>query len=199
MSRMPSPLRGSLAALLLLSAAPAWAGPAQSESARQIELARADLHAGQLERALHAAESALRLDPTRYESLLVQAQVREAQGELRKARALALAYVGAAGPDEGSDALLARLDRADPVRVKVQETAEGLRVRFAARGHLEDPIVHWKTAGGAWQQAWMALDDRGQWVFSVPVGAAAKLTWWLEPVVGEPIQDGDAPFRLALK
>ena len=80
----------------------------------------------------------------------------------------------------------------------IQGDGEDARVRFAARGHLEDPIVHWKTAGGAWQQAWMALDDRGQWVFSVPVGSASKVTWWVEPVVGDRIQDDGAPFRLAL-
>jgi len=199
----PNP-RGPAAALALLGAVlllptTASAGPAEDESVRQVALARADLVEGHADRARAAAESALRLDPTAYEALLVQALTWEATGELRKARALALAYAGAAGPDDEVAALVDRLDRADPVKATVDRSAAGSRVRFAARGHLEDPIVHWRTAGGAWQQAWMALDDRGQWIFSVPIGTAAKVTWWLEPVVGEPIKAEDGPFQLAVR
>ena len=202
----------SLAALLL--AAPAWApseaqaGAAEDEASRQLGLARGDLEAGRADRAAQAATSALRLDPTLVEALLVHALALEAQKDYASARALAVAYATTAGETAlpEVDELITRVDRAEPVRTRIQHhDDQTVSVRFAARPHVEDPVVHWRVARGEWKQAWMERDDRGEWAYQVtlPNGAAAKLSFWVETGLGEPLMEQDEdgeerPYRLAM-
>jgi len=88
-----------LAALLLLllassaalAPAPAPAGTGE-EAARQLQLAEDDLTAGQFERAAASAASALRLDPSLHEALVVRALALKGLGRLEDAAALLRAY-----------------------------------------------------------------------------------------------------------
>jgi tetratricopeptide (TPR) repeat protein len=203
-----------LTLLAVLVAAPmpgagrAQAGQAQDEAARQLALGRGDLEAGRPDRAIKAATSALRLDPTLVEALLVHGLALEAKKDYSAARALALAYVSTAGDAASSEgaALLARIDHAEPVRTRVQRLHDGeVTVSFSARAHVEDPVLHWRVARGEWREAWMERDARGEWEFALtlPDGAASKLSWWVETGLGEPLMEqdedgGERPFRLAM-
>ncbi len=91
---MPRPSALALTTLLacLCVATPALAGTAEKESLRQLELARADIEAGHLERAVLSARSAIRLDPLRYEALLVLAEAYEELGDEDRARGLVIAW-----------------------------------------------------------------------------------------------------------
>jgi|GEM_PF-1742832 len=181
---------------------------ANEEAARQLGLAQGDLEAGRPDRAIKAAKSALLLDPTLVDALLVHAMALEAQRDYSKARALALAYQGAAG-DEASpeaDELLTRVDRAEPVRTSITEQGRKVQVTFAAREHVEDPVLHWRSGRGEWKEAWMERDEQGEWGYSLTLDApaASKLSWWVETGLGEPLmeqdEDGEGrPFRLAVK
>jgi len=83
-----------LALLAFLLAALPRVGHAQmeAEAARQVRLAQADLVAGNFERALSAASSALRLDPLQYEAMVIKALAYEKLGEPRLAWSLLVAY-----------------------------------------------------------------------------------------------------------
>ncbi len=208
-TRFPA-LLALFATLLMTPALPteAVAGSAQTEAARQLELARVDLGQGNVDRAIHAATSARRLDPTLIESLLVQAQAAELKGDLAQARVLIKAYQGGSGADADPAAqqLLDRIDRAEPVQAKVERREDGtVVVTFAARDFLEDPTLHWKVRG-AWQSIWMDQDEQGLWVATIEVKNASKrgVEWWVEPSLGTPVLDdlgkGEGkPFLLALK
>ncbi len=65
----------------------------QEEARRQLELGWTDLGAGVPERALSAADSALRLDPLLYEALVLKGLCYEQLGNPGKARALLIAYL----------------------------------------------------------------------------------------------------------
>lgn len=203
----------SFAALALLCAAAsvpqqARAGGVEEEAARQLELARGDLEAGKPDRAIKAAKSALRLDPTQVDALLLHALALEAMEDYSAARALALAYLGAAGAEASSEAeaLVARVDRAEPVRTTVEQSDGGkVVVSFSAREHVEDPVLHWRVRG-EWKEVWMERTDQGDWTYSMTLEgpAAARLSWWVETGLGEPLmaegEDGEErPFRLAVK
>jgi len=200
----------AFALVCVVSSAPleARAGAAEDEAARQLELARGDLEAGKPDRAIKAAKSALRLDPTQVDALLVHALALEAQEDYSAARALALAYMGAAGETASSEgeALVARVDRAEPVRTTVEQTDDGkVVVSFSAREHVEDPILHWRVRG-EWKEVWMERTDQGDWTYAMTLEgpAASRLNWWVETGLGEPLmaegEDGEErPFRLAVK
>lgn len=175
----------------------AEAGAGSVEALRQLELAREDLRSGHAERALKAARSAHRLDPSCHEALFVQAEVFEATGDWSKARAMVLAYLGVSGADDPrAEALLERAAAAEPVRVEVLDDGT---VRFMALEHVEDPVVHWRRASGAWQSEWMERTDGGAWELRVDPGGSAKLAWWVEPMVGDALTDtGERPFVLGL-
>ena len=80
-----------LVALCLSGPPLAWAS-SQEEAARQLELAEADLLAGNYERAAASAASALRLDPSRHDALVVRGLALQALGQLDDAAALLRAY-----------------------------------------------------------------------------------------------------------
>jgi len=63
------------------------------QARRQLELARTDLDSGHPERALSAAQSALRLDPQLYEAMVVKALAYEVMGDTERAKALLVAYM----------------------------------------------------------------------------------------------------------
>ena len=63
------------------------------QAQRQLDLARSDLEAGNPERALNAAQSALRLDPRLYEAMVLKALAYEKLGDTERAKALLVAYV----------------------------------------------------------------------------------------------------------
>jgi Tfp pilus assembly protein PilF len=94
-------MRSRVLALALLLVGPGVASPpaealAQDlsvEARRQLEMARADLAAGQLQRGLQSAQSALRLDPLLYEAMVVQALAHEQLGDEDRAKALLVAYL----------------------------------------------------------------------------------------------------------
>lgn len=203
----------SLAALVFALAtvavpAGAFAGGADAEALRQLTLARADLAEGKTDRALHAAKSALRLDPTLYDALLVQGLAHEARGELDEGRALALAYIGAVGwekADPRATDLLDPYTDAMPVAIDVQREGRFLLVTFAARNDIEDPVLHWRRPNGEWKSEWMGQGTGGDWESTVRVPASnSALVWWVEPTVGRRVIDhGDdgeeKPFLLALR
>ena len=70
---------------------PAHAG-LEEEAERQILLAEEDLEAGNFERAAASAASALRLDPTRYDALVVRALALKGLGHLEDSAGLLRAY-----------------------------------------------------------------------------------------------------------
>ena len=80
-----------LVAAALLLAGSALASPAD-EAERQLIFAEAELHKGEFTRALHSAESALRLDPTAYRAMVVKGLAYEGLGDLDLAESLLRAY-----------------------------------------------------------------------------------------------------------
>ncbi len=67
-------------------------GGASAEADRQAGFAEDELAAGDYVRALKSAESALRLDPARYEAFVLKARAYEGLGNLELAESLLLAY-----------------------------------------------------------------------------------------------------------
>ena len=110
--------RSALALLaLLLSvvlASPAVAGM-RDEAERQLAFAREELKAEKFDRALASAESALRLEPSLYDAMVVKALAYEGLGNLRMAEVMLLAYGEVAtglGPNPEVDEALGRLQQA---------------------------------------------------------------------------------------
>jgi len=104
-----------------------------AEADRQAGFAREELREGNYERALHSAESALRLDPTSYETLGLKALAYEGLHQLRLAESLLLAWQEVGGLAElpsPYDAALLRL-RAD-LRGEQQLRAKRNRGRVVA-------------------------------------------------------------------
>jgi hypothetical protein len=85
----------ALALLVGLPAGPtasvAWAG-SEEEAGRQLEFARAELEAGDFEKAVRSAESAFRLNPILYEALVVKALAYHGLGSSDLALTLLGAY-----------------------------------------------------------------------------------------------------------
>jgi tetratricopeptide (TPR) repeat protein len=71
----------------------AWAGAMDEQADRQIQFARQELETGEFDRAIKSAESALRLNPTLYEAIVIKALAFEGLGETTKASALLVAYL----------------------------------------------------------------------------------------------------------
>ncbi len=86
-----APLLASLL-VALACAGPAWADGSQDEAARQVQLAREDIDAGQYERAIAACDSALRLDATAQEAFKLKGLALEQMGQIDDARGMLLAY-----------------------------------------------------------------------------------------------------------
>ncbi len=84
-----------LFALFMVVAGPApdLADDLGVQARRQLDLARSDLDKGHPERALSAAQSALRLDPQLYEAMVVKALAYEVMGDTDLAKALLVAYM----------------------------------------------------------------------------------------------------------
>jgi hypothetical protein len=86
----------------------------RDEAERQLTFARDELDAGKFDRALASAESALRLEPSLYDAMVVKALAYEGLGNLRMAEVMLLAYGEIAtglGPNPEVDEALARLQR----------------------------------------------------------------------------------------
>lgn len=112
-----------LAAAFALHSIPgaAWAGPGE-EAERQIAFAQDELAAGDFDRALRSAESALRLDPTRLDSILLKARAYEGLGNLELAESLVLAYgefVGGLDSRPEAQAVLQRIRAARDTKKKL--------------------------------------------------------------------------------
>ncbi len=93
--------------LALAVAAPLALAPADAqaetstiadEALRQVEFARTELEAGEYERAHKSAASALRLDPTRFEAMMLLGLALEGEGEAARAEALLRTYIDLQGP-----------------------------------------------------------------------------------------------------
>jgi hypothetical protein len=109
-------------------------GATKTEGGRQLDRARVDLGMGNVDRAIHAARSVRRLDPSLVESLLVQAQASEFMGDRSQARILTTAYLGDSGAAaDVAVALVDRLDRAEPVQASVEGRDCGTQGRIKAR------------------------------------------------------------------
>ncbi len=203
-----------LTLITLLFASAAFAGSAEDEAKRQIELARADLEVGHLERAILSARSAMRLDPLRYDAMLVLAAAYEQDGDAERARALGLAYAeltGKAAPavevaevevvqDEDED------ERRRPGRIetRVLSSDDDLTVvRVSVAGGERPPTLHWRKRGGDWKAARLGRGDDGRWECTLRLSEAdGRLAYWVEDE-GEVLVDRDddgkqRPFRLAL-
>ena len=86
------------------------------QGARQLEFARTELEAGRFDRAIKSAESALRLDPSQYEAIVIKALAFEAIGEPGLAESLLVAYLEftrGAEPDPRVGEALERLASTD--------------------------------------------------------------------------------------
>lgn len=81
----------SLLFALTLPASPASAGM-REEAERQLRFARNELSEEKFERALASAESALRLEPTLYDAMVVKALAYEGLGDLKMAEVLLIAH-----------------------------------------------------------------------------------------------------------
>ena len=81
----------SLLFALSLPASPAQAGM-REEAERQLRFARDELTEERFERALASAESALRLEPTLYDAMIVKALAYEGLGDLKMAEVLLIAH-----------------------------------------------------------------------------------------------------------
>ena len=85
---------------------------ARDEAERQAGFAEDELAAGDFHRALKSAESALRLDPARYDAILLKARAYEGLGNLELAESLTLAYgefVGGLDDRPDAQAILERI------------------------------------------------------------------------------------------
>lgn len=106
----------------------AHAGPSE-EGERQLVFAEAELHKGEFTKALHSAESALRLDPTLYRAMVVKGLAYEGLGDLDLAESLLRAYCELAGrnPAEGEvGRALARIEaRQEVARTQERRSSSG--------------------------------------------------------------------------
>ena len=131
-------------ALLLLCGAPsgsALAG-APDEAERQADFARDELREGRYDRALKSAESALRLDPSRYEALVLKALAYEGLGDLDLARSLLLAYGEVSGVAELPEDVASALQRIEAALLgRRQERTERRQGRVTIGGQQETPPV----------------------------------------------------------
>ena len=185
--------RGRLSTLFLMlivlsslaSAPPASAGEAtetEAQAARQLDLAREELADSRPERALLSAASALRLNPTLYEALLVKGLAYEQTGDLTRAAGLVVAYtdlVGSLALPEAAEART-RIERLfqtaemEPVptplltrtRVLARERTRAL-VLFRVESAVLAPLLHWRKPGGAWQEGEMKAVGDGHWELRV--------------------------------
>ena len=136
--------RGALVALLTIwlgLSSGAHAG-APEEAERQAGFAQAELEAGDYHRALKSAESALRLDPTRYDAFLLKARAYEGLGSLELARSLVLAYGELVGGLEDRPAAQAILDRLREVQLaEEQPRQKRQKQRPRALTPAQEPVL----------------------------------------------------------
>ena len=115
----------SAATLVGLPPATTHAETAQEQAARQLEFARTELEAGRHQRAIGSAESALRLDPTQLEAIVLKALAFEALGDIETAESLLVAYLDFARGREVDPRVAAtqeRLAASDKRKKKKTET-----------------------------------------------------------------------------
>ncbi len=108
------------AALLCFAPARAEASGAD-EADRQMGFARGELAVGDFHGALRSAESALRLDPTRYDAFLLKARAYEGLGDLELAESLVRAYGELVGGLDDRPEAQAILDRVGAARAAAEE------------------------------------------------------------------------------
>lgn len=109
-----------VAAFALATPTTAHAGAAD-EAERQAGFARDELVSGDHDRALKSAESALRLDPARYDAFLLKARAYEGLGDLDLAESLVLAYGELVGGLDDRPEAQAILDRIQAAQTATQE------------------------------------------------------------------------------
>jgi len=107
------------------------------EAERQAGFAAAELAAGDYHRALKSAESALRLDPTRYDMFLAKALAYEGLGDLELAESLVLAYGELVGGLEDRPEAQAILDR---LQAAQEPVLEGRGRRLALLQRRVEPV-----------------------------------------------------------
>ena len=138
MHGMPTSRPPRVLGLLLLVVAAAALAPtlaradALAESERQASFAADELAAGDYHRALKSAESALRLDPARYDAFLLKARAYEGLGNVELAESLVLAYGELMGGLDDRPEAQAILDRLRAAREPAQR-ARGSRLDLLQR------------------------------------------------------------------
>ena len=125
----PLRIRLLVLVLVLVSLMSGIARAGDSEASRQLEFARVEITEGRFDRALQSAESALRLDPSCYEALVVKALAHEGLGNEDVAEALLVAY-------------LEMVDGLEPL-AEAREALERLRApdRSSRRSRSRGPII----------------------------------------------------------
>ncbi len=123
-------------AVQLVLAGGAHAGAAD-EAERQASFAQDELAAGDYNRALKSAESALRLDPTRYDAFLLKARAYEGLGDLDLAESLVRAYGELVGGLDDRPEAQAILDR---IRAAQSAVEEQPRTRTALLRRRIEPV-----------------------------------------------------------
>ena len=114
----------------------AWAGT-RDEAERQAGFAADELATGDYHRALKSAESALRLDPARYDAILLKARAYEGLGNLELAESLTLAYGEFVGGLEDRPEAQLVLDR---IRASREATNKRPRDRVALLRQRVEPV-----------------------------------------------------------
>lgn len=181
----------------------------EQEAHRQLALAREELADGRPERALLSCSSALRLDPTLYEALLVKALAYEQAAQPARAAALLVAYrelsgKGAVLPEaDEAEARLAEAQGPGEVsappavlthaRVLARDKTRTL-VLFRAESKSTPPLLHWRKPGGDWRERQMEPVEDGGWELRVILTdfAGGTIQCWVESAT-------DAPEALATR
>ena len=143
--RRSRPLAGILLAgtFALATLTPSPAAAQEEEATRQADFARQELADGQYDQALKSAESALRLQPTLYEAMLLKALAYEGLGNLELAESLVRAYVELAGPSAETPEVTVHLERITAARQQRVERGRHrtARERATERVQVEEGTV----------------------------------------------------------
>ena len=114
-------MRTLLFLLAFLAAAPVWAGSKEDQATRQLDFAKAELDAGEWEKAIKSAQSAYRFDASAHHALVIIGRAYEGLGDLEKARSFletcTTMAAGTSAAREAAEVLVrvqAKIDEAAP-------------------------------------------------------------------------------------
>ena len=153
----------------LLGASAVVAEAPETQGLRQLGFARQELESGTWERAIKSARSALRLDPTLYEAIVIKALSLEQLGEPEQAIVLLEAYLDFTIEDDPDERALDALDRLDRVRRRMTRQAapdiatnEQTVADLLADGRCDEAFGPARAFVTAWPdepRGWIVLGD----------------------------------------